>query len=76
MENIAPEYDFIGRATPCDDAVLAERVAFEAYRAAEDAKKFKVVSKYATSRYSTREEARVVCEKLNELGELADVVEL
>ena len=51
-------------------------VWFEAYRAAEDAKKFKVVSKYATSRYSTREEARVVCEKLNELGELADVVEL
>ena len=67
MENIiAPEYDFTGRATPGDEVVLAEQVAFAKYRAEEDAKKFEVVTEYGSTRFATVAEARRFADFLDE----------
>jgi hypothetical protein len=53
-----PEYDFTGRCTPSEEAQDKEAQAFIAYRAKEDAKKFKVRDAFGFSRYSTLEEAQ------------------
>jgi len=58
MNYITPEYDFTGRCTPSEEAQRKEAQAFAAYRAKEEAKKFKVRDAFGFSRYATLEEAQ------------------
>lgn len=46
--------------------IAAEQVAFAKYRAEEDAKKFKVVTEYGSTRFATVAEARRFADFLDE----------
>jgi hypothetical protein len=66
MRYLTPEYDFTGRCTPSEEAQRAEAAAFDAYRAKEDAKKFKVCDAFGFSRYATLEEAQAFAATLKD----------
>lgn len=66
MKYITPEYDITGRCTPSKEAQDKEAQAFAAYRAKEDAKKFKVRDAFGFSRYSTLAEAEAFAATLKD----------
>ena len=53
--------------------IVAEQVAFAKYRAEEDAKKFKVVTKYGSTRFATVAEACRFADSLDEDVEIIDL---
>lgn len=61
-----PEYDFTGRITPSPELVAKEAAAFAKYAAAEEAKRFRLKSRFGSSRHATLADAEAFAATLRE----------
>lgn len=61
-----PEYDWTGRFTPSKEEMRREEIAFAAYAEAEQAKRFRLKSRFGSSRHATMADAEAFAIALRE----------